>query len=99
MRPKTRADGVFGNHRLGVSRNTVREYVAWFETEKLLPGDAAALPSAAELDERLARTEPVAPPPRLMPYHDEIAELVGAGLQVREQGRPVLCGRMTGTPV
>jgi transposase len=29
---------------LGVSRNTVREYVVWFEAEKLLPRDAAALP-------------------------------------------------------
>ena len=45
---------------LGVSRNTVREYVAWFEAERLLPGDAAALPSATDLDERLARAEPVA---------------------------------------
>ena len=33
---------------LGVSRNTVREYVAWFEAEKLLPGDAATLPPAAD---------------------------------------------------
>jgi transposase len=68
---------------LGVSRNTVREYVAWFEAEQLPPGDAAALPTAAELDERLARAEPVQPPPRLMPYRDEIAEFVGAGLQVK----------------
>ncbi len=66
---------------LGVSRNTVREYVAWFETEGLLAGDA--LPSTAELEARLARAEPVAQPPRLMPYRDEIAELVGAGLQVK----------------
>jgi transposase len=68
---------------LGVSRNTVREYVAWFEAEKLMPGDATALPTAADLDERLARAEPVQPPPRLMPYHDEIADFLGAGLQVK----------------
>jgi transposase len=68
---------------LGVSRNTVREYVSWFEAEKLIPGDATALPSAAELEERLTRAEPVAQPPRLMPYRDEIAELIGAGLQVK----------------
>ncbi len=68
---------------LGVSRNTVREYVAWFEAEKLLPGDPATLPTAAELDERLSRAEPVQPPPRLMPYRDEIGELLGAGLQVK----------------
>jgi transposase len=68
---------------LGVSRNTVREYVAWFEAEKLLLGDTTTLPTAAELDERLARAEPVQPPPRLMPYRDEIGELVGAGLQVK----------------
>jgi len=68
---------------LGVSRNTIREYAAWFEAESLLAGDATALPSAGELQQRLARTEPVAQPPRLMPYRDEIAELVGAGLQVK----------------
>ena len=68
---------------LGVSRNTVREYVAWFEAEALLVDDAAVLPSAAELEERLARAEPVAEPPRLMPYRDEIAELISAGLQVK----------------
>ncbi|GEJ58426.1 hypothetical protein AMYX_31670 [Anaeromyxobacter diazotrophicus] len=68
---------------LGVSRNTVREYVAWLDAEGLLAGDAAALPSAGELEVRLARTEPMAQPPRLMPYRDEIAELVGAGLQVK----------------
>ena len=68
---------------LGVSRNTVREYVAWFEAEKLLPGDAASLPPAAELHERLARAEPVQAPPRLLAYRDEIGELVGAGLQVK----------------
>lgn len=68
---------------LGVSRNTVREYVAWFEAEKLLPGDAGALPAAADLHERLARSEPVAPPPRLQPYQEEISELLGAGLQVK----------------
>ncbi|HTP28837.1 MAG TPA: hypothetical protein VMK12_24650 [Anaeromyxobacteraceae bacterium] len=50
---------------LGVSRNTVREYVAWFEAEKLLSGDAGALPAAADLYERLARSESVALPPRL----------------------------------
>jgi transposase len=68
---------------LGVSRNTVREYVAWFEAEKFLPGDTEALPAAAELHERLARAEPVQQPPRLMAYRDEIGELVGAGLQVK----------------
>jgi transposase len=68
---------------LGVSRNTVREYASWFEAEGLVPGDGAALPSAAELEARLARAEPVAPPPRLMPYRDEIAEIIGAGLQVK----------------
>src|SRR5512143_1565726 len=71
---------------LGVSRNTVREYVAWFEAEGILAGDATVLPSAAELEERLARAEPVAEPPRLMPYRDEIAELVDAGLQVKGGG-------------
>jgi hypothetical protein len=34
--------------------------------EKLLPGDAAALPTAADLEERLARAEPVQAPQRLM---------------------------------
>jgi len=68
---------------LAVSRNTVREYVGWFEAEGLLAGDAAALPGAAELRERLARAEPRATPPRLMPYRDEIADLIGAGLQVK----------------
>jgi len=68
---------------LGISRNTVREYVAWFEAEVLLPGNPTALPTSFELAERLARAEPVAPPPRLMPYRDEIAELIGAGLQVK----------------
>ena len=68
---------------LGISRNTVREYVSWFEAEALLPGEATALPPAAELAKRLARTEPVAAPPQLMPYKDEIAELIGAGLQVK----------------
>jgi transposase len=68
---------------LGVSRNTVREYVAWFEAEKLLPGDATTVPPAAELHERLARAAPVQAPPRLMAYHDEIADLLGAGLQVK----------------
>jgi hypothetical protein len=57
--------------------------VAWFEAEQLPPGDATALPSASELEERLARAEPVQPPPRLMPYRDEIAELVSGGLQVK----------------
>ena len=68
---------------LGVSRNTIREYVAWFETEALLARGAVVLPSLAELEERLARAEPVAESPRLMPYREEIAELVGVGLQVK----------------
>jgi transposase len=68
---------------LAASRNTIRDYVSWFEGEGLLPGDPTALPDAAELEERLARAEPVAAPPRLMPYRDEIEELVGAGLQVK----------------
>jgi len=57
---------------LGVSRNTIREYMVWFEAEALLAGDATALPSSAELEERLARAEPVAEPPRLIPYRGEI---------------------------
>ena len=68
---------------LGISRNTVREYVAWLEAEGLLLGDPTVLPTSFELAQRLARAEPVAPPPRLMPYRDEIAELIGAGLQVK----------------
>jgi transposase len=68
---------------LGVSRNTVRDYVRWFEAETLLPGDAASLPAAAELHERLARGEPVQALPRLMAYHDEIGDIVDAGLQVK----------------
>ena len=32
---------------LGISRNTVREYMSWFEAEALLPGDKAALPGEA----------------------------------------------------
>jgi len=34
---------------LGISRNTVREYVAWFEAEALLPGDAMGLPTSFDL--------------------------------------------------
>jgi hypothetical protein len=88
---------------LGVSRNTVREYVAWFEAEKLLPGDAGTLPTAAELDERLARAEPVQPPPRLMPYRDEVGALVSAGLQVKvawerfSSPSPAMSARSRGT--
>ncbi len=68
---------------LGASRNTARDYVAWFQAEGLLPGDPAALAAAAELHERLFRAESVAPAPRLMPYHDEIAGLVLVPLEVK----------------
>ena len=57
--------------------------MVWFEAEGLLPGDPTTLPASFELAERLARAEPVAQPPRLMPYRDEIADLIGAGLQVK----------------
>jgi transposase len=69
---------------LGVSRNTVREYLAWFEAEGLVPGDPTALPGAAELAERLARAAPPpAPAPRLMPYREEIAALLATPLQIK----------------
>jgi transposase len=68
---------------LGASRNTVRGYAAWFQAEGLLPGDSAVLPDAVDLHERLARAEPVAAPPRLMPYREEIAELVEVPLEVK----------------
>jgi transposase len=68
---------------LGVSRNTVREYVAWFEAEKLLAGDAVRCRPRPSSHERLARAEPVHAPPRLMACREEIGELVGGGLQVK----------------
>jgi hypothetical protein len=39
--------------------------------------------SASLVRERLARTEPVTSPPRLMPYREEIAELVGVPLEIK----------------
>ncbi len=33
---------------LGISRNTVREYVAWCEAEALLPGDRGELPDPGD---------------------------------------------------
>jgi transposase len=66
-----------------VSRNTVREYQAWFAAEMLLPGDPADLPTARDLAERLTKLTPkVGPAPKLWPYREEIAELV-ASLQVK----------------
>ena len=40
---------------VGVGRNAVRDYLRWFEAEKLLPGDPATLPTSAELEHRLTR--------------------------------------------
>ena len=69
---------------LGISRNTVREYVVWLKAEGLLPGDPTVLPSSFALAERLARADPVAPPPRLMPYREEPS----AGARSGRHGRP-----------
>src|SRR5438105_3800824 len=69
---------------LETSRNTVREYRAWFESEGLLPGAPTVLPTTAELAERLSRVTAYAPPaPRLLPYRDEITELLAVPLQIK----------------
>lgn len=70
---------------LGTSRNTVRDYAKWFEGEGLL-GPDAHLPSADELAARLGAIKSDAangPPPRLLPYRDEVAALVGTGLEIK----------------
>jgi transposase len=69
---------------LGTSRNTVRGYLAWFREKGFLDGDPAVLPEAAELAAHLAQaTSETGPPPTLAPYRDEIAGLVGLGLQLK----------------
>ncbi len=67
-----------------VSRNTVRGYAEWFRAQRLLPGDAASLPTAEELAAQLARAAvAAAPEPKLMAYRDELAELLATPLQVK----------------
>lgn len=69
---------------LGVSRNTVRDYASWFTSEQWLPGDPAELPTAAALMARLSQAaKPASPPPRLLPYREEITALVQTPLQVK----------------
>jgi transposase len=69
---------------LGPSRNTVKDYAGRFERAGLLAGDPIALPTATELEQLLGlhvRAEPT--PPRLLPFREEIRELVSAPLQVK----------------
>jgi hypothetical protein len=96
-----RRERASGGEGARVSCNTVREYIAWFEAEKLLPGNAAVLPTAAELDEptRARRAGP-RPPPRLMPYRDDIGIPSAPGCRSRSPGsgsrrRTRTCARAT----
>jgi len=70
---------------LGSSRNTVRDYAKWFEGEGLLAAEAK-VPTAEELAARLGAVKsetPAGPPPRLLPYRDEISALIAAGLDIK----------------
>lgn len=66
---------------LSASRNTVRDYRAWFARHRLLDA-GAALPTAAHLQSLLSSMPTTAQMPSLMAYKDEIAPAMADGLQV-----------------
>jgi transposase len=70
-------------HLLGHNRRTIAKYRAWAEQQGLLEGP---LPSAGEIQRRLAQTLPRTRPPQqtstLAPYQEEIAALRAQGVEM-----------------